>query len=533
MQLAKLTRIHRRSVFSVVGVFGVLFCVSLQALGTPSPSSNDLYVAQNSAGGANGADCADALPVSWFNSASNWGGGGGQIGPGTTVHLCGTFTGAANTNLLVIQGNGTPGNPITILWEAGTVLQEPYCPAQGFGGCVQVGGHSYITLDGGTNGVIQNTANGTGLANQQGSTAVEDDGGTYLTVKNLTIRNIYVHSSPADVTVGNSSANCVYDNGSATGWQILNNTMHDMSWCVEIQYDNTSNVTISGNEIYNVDHGIAFGGPNPGRFLSGVNISRNKIHDYSNWDTGANDYHHDGVHIWGQGNNGSDSITNVNIYDNMFGGCLGQNVTAHVFIENNSGGTSNVSVYNNTFIDTCSSNENNGMIAVGADLGYRIYNNTFLGAATDTCVGTAMAPGVTFINNVVSGCGTLVYVTAGGGFAPGGLNSNVYSSCPGSNCFVYRGNYSQSLSSWQSETGQDADSSVVTNLGLNGSGVPSSSSAVIGKAINLSNISLLALNTDIIGTPRPIVGAWTAGAYSPNSSASVPAPPTNLRVTVQ
>lgn len=518
---------------SAVALLAALFAGAPPVAGAPSASSKDIYIAQNSAGAANGADCADALPVSWFNSASNWGDGSGQIGPGTTIHLCGTFTGASNTNILVIQGNGAPGNPITILWEAGAVLQEPYCPAQGYGGCVQVGGHSYITLDGGTNGVIQNTANGTGLAHQQSSTAIEDDGGTYLTVKNLTIRNIYVHSSSADVTLGNSSANCVYDNGSASGWQILNNTMHDMSWCVEIQYDNTSNVAISGNEIYNVDHGIAFGGPNPGRSLSGVNISRNKIHDYSNWDTGANDYHHDGIHIWGNGNNGSDSITNVNIYDNMFGGCLGQNVTAHVFIENNSGGTSNVAVYNNTFIDTCSSNENNGMIALGADLGYRIYNNTFLGAATDTCVGTAMAPGVVFINNVVSGCGTLMYVTASGGFAPGGLNSNVYSNCPSSNCFSYHGNYSPFLSAWQSETGQDANSSMPTNLGLNGSGVPSPSSAVIGKAINLSSLSLSALSSDIIGTPRPISGPWAAGAYLPNSSASVPAPPTNLRVTVQ
>ena len=53
-------------------------------------------------------------------------------------------------------------------------------------------------------------------------------------------------------------------------------------------------------------------------------------------------WHHDGIHIWGYNNDGSDTITGVNIYNNKFGGCIGKNVTAHIFIEANSGNTKNV-----------------------------------------------------------------------------------------------------------------------------------------------------------------------------------------------
>ena len=61
-------------------------------LATSAATPGNIYISQNSSGAGNGADCADALPVSWFNNSANWGGGASQIGPGTTVHVCGTIT---------------------------------------------------------------------------------------------------------------------------------------------------------------------------------------------------------------------------------------------------------------------------------------------------------------------------------------------------------------------------------------------------------------------------------------------------------
>jgi hypothetical protein len=64
-------------------VFGI--CLAASA------SAKDIYLAQSAAGAATGADCADAQAASFFNSSGNWGSGAAQIGPGTTVHLCGTI----------------------------------------------------------------------------------------------------------------------------------------------------------------------------------------------------------------------------------------------------------------------------------------------------------------------------------------------------------------------------------------------------------------------------------------------------------
>src|SRR5215472_17868238 len=76
-------------------------------------------------GSAQGACTTSPQPPSFFNNAANWGTGPGQIGPGTTVHLCGTFSAPIGTNILTAQGSGASGNPVTILFESGTVMTSP------------------------------------------------------------------------------------------------------------------------------------------------------------------------------------------------------------------------------------------------------------------------------------------------------------------------------------------------------------------------------------------------------------------------
>lgn len=468
-----------------------------------------VYFAQTSAGGATGADCADAIAkgsVTWT--------------AGNTYHICGTVSNTAGTTVIGINASGTSGNPITLVWENGAIVEAPYCAGSGSGGCIDLEGHSYITLNGGTNGIIEDTANGTGLTYQQASVAIQGNSSGNITIENLTIENIYVHTSASDSTISDSAANCIYDNGTANAWTIENNVMHDMSWCVNIQYNNSTGITINGNNIYNVDHGVALGGPAAGYTLSTVNIYGNNIHDYSNWDTAADSYHHDGVHIFGHSDNASDTITGVNIYNNTFGGCIGQNVTAHVFMEANAGGTSNVAIYGNSFIDTCAGNDPDGLLTTGVDSGYAIYNNTFIGPSTDTCVGTSSSPSIIFKNNVVSGCEPLMYITTGGGFAAGGLQNNTYANQTGSNAFSYLGTTYPAFSSWQTATGQDASpSQYVSSAGLNSAGQPLSGSAVLGVGQNLTSLSITGLDTDLLGIARPGSGNWTAGTYQ-NTAAS-------------
>jgi hypothetical protein len=146
-------------------------------------------------------------------------------------------------------------------------------------------------------------------------------------------------------------------------------------------------------------------------------------------------------------------------------------------------------------------------------------------------MGTSSSPNVTFVNNVVSGCGTLMYIASGGSFVSGGLHNNIYANCSGSNCFNYRGNFSGSLSTWQGETGGDAaPAALVSSANLSAAGVPQTGSAVIGAGANLTSLGITTLNSDIVGSPRPATGSWTVGAYSTTGTA--PAAPTGLTGTV-
>ena len=89
-------------------------------------SAANVYIAQSAAGMANGADCQDAYPYTFFNTSGNWGAMANQIGPGTTVHLCGTITGLAGSTVLTFQGSGSNGSPITLIFETGAALNAPY-----------------------------------------------------------------------------------------------------------------------------------------------------------------------------------------------------------------------------------------------------------------------------------------------------------------------------------------------------------------------------------------------------------------------
>jgi len=477
------------------------------------------YIAQ-SAGTFSGGKACDGhttITPAMFNRLTN--------SPGDVNYICGTITLPINTPGLTVRGSGTSDKPITINFDSGAVLASPEWPAEGTGGAIDIGGNSYITINGNggsggaVQGVIEATSNGdagarclSGTCQNHGpSNGIEaGDGASNITIDGLAIIDMYVATNPSP-----GGGTCIYDHGAITNWTINNNLMHDMGWCISLQYDSgtSSGITISNNRIYNIDHGIALGGPHPGNMLTNVSIYGNAIHDYSNWDNAADTWHHDGVHIWGYNDDGSDTIDGVNIYNNKFGGCIGKNVTAHIFVEGNKGGTSNVGIYNNTLIDTCMGNDNNGLLNI-ADPGVVIYNNTFIGASTDTCMGVSNATNVTFVNNIASGCGILIWVDKNGNFSSSALHNNIYTNCPGGNCFAYHGNYSRSFSSWQNETGQDASpSAFVSKTQLSPDGVPQSRSAVIAAGANLTSLRIPALNTDLAGTPRPATGAWTVGAY--------------------
>src|SRR5258708_19323798 len=118
--------------------------------------AKDFYIAANQVGTGSGTGCSTAMPYAWFNNAANWGAGVAQIGPGTTVHLCGTFTGTPGQQLLTVLGNGTSTTPITIKFETNPILTAPYWSPFG---AINQDGKSSITTTGGTNGSTLTTPN--------------------------------------------------------------------------------------------------------------------------------------------------------------------------------------------------------------------------------------------------------------------------------------------------------------------------------------------------------------------------------------
>jgi hypothetical protein len=185
-------------------------------------SATDVWVTQTGAGSGNGSSLSNAAPVGFLSNSSNCGGGSGKVGPGTTIHLSGTFTfpgvqAHAAIPFDSMQCSGSAGRPIWLKTEPGFVCQsDAFAPGGGGtdGGCIRVTGSryftpSYITIGGATpcgtttggvnssntcDGAIQNTSNGTAGANHVVSEGMEVSGCQNCEIKNLAVINIYVRT---------------------------------------------------------------------------------------------------------------------------------------------------------------------------------------------------------------------------------------------------------------------------------------------------------------------------------------------------
>lgn len=190
--------------------------------------ANDIYISQTGAGTKDGSSCANAQIYTFFNNSGNWG-TGKPIVPGTTVHLCGTIsgpnplsgTGGGGQGILTFHGSGASGSPITVLFESGASLQANYFGADS-SAAILTHGFSWITINGGTNGFMQDTANGSDLANHQSSLAIDFAGCSNCEFKNLTIENLYVYKPFATITsiTGNgttATATCANSCGMSAG----------------------------------------------------------------------------------------------------------------------------------------------------------------------------------------------------------------------------------------------------------------------------------------------------------------------------
>lgn len=526
----------------------LMFMMAFLIVALPA-AAKDIYIAQMAAGAANGADCADAYAYTFFNTAGNWGAGSAQIGPGTTVHLCGTFIAAAGVSgYLAFQGAGTSGNLITLKFESGALLTAPYWGTNG-----AIYDHQdYTVVDGGApcgvingtvvacNGIIQATANGTNLANQVDSTEGIDAGCNNCEFKDVALSNIYVHACTPP------ASGCTDRQGfDAVGIMIRNgdnitidhNTCSNAGNCYRLVYP--GGTTDSGFYAYNneMDHynwGIIIGDGNTNATLNApVEVHDNIGHDNANWDDSLDTFHHDSVFCFATN---SGSVMNAcQIYNNWFYGDVGTTANTFIYDSQNSGGMScsGVEIFNNLFTNTgpVGHYPANGMIQDWCT-GTQIYNNTLVGNSASTNaagnVGISVNPGIGTVikNNVFSSLYTGIYQANGASISSSSNNNDFYN-LGNSVVAIWGTNCCTTLAAWQATSGTPDLNSTIGNPNLSGTYTPLTGSAAIGLGANLTSLGISALDSDKAGVVRPPLGStllWSAGAYQfGGTSAAQPA----------
>jgi hypothetical protein len=475
-----------------------------------------VYVAQTVTGSGDGTACANAKPASFFNTPSNWG-LGKAIAPGVTVHLCGTIT-----SLLTFQGSGRSGSPITVRFEPNAKISRPTCD------CFDASNRSYITIDGGTNGVIEATANGTGRANQAATRAIDLAPCDNCTVENLTIADVYVMvPSPSD-QIDHTQSNAIKASGS--NLTISHNRIHDVGWA--IFYDGASgdtNIRVDHNDISHMDHGFTLSGEAPGP----VWFVDNHVHDMGNWECGGG-CHHDGIHCFTVNGGEPNHYSAVYIYGNRFDGTLGASNTAWIFIEGNTGpyatpcadSTSKIWVFDNV-ARASDQKANNGLFTVASGSTF-VYQNTLIGHDTRSgnlfsCCAGNVGPSA-FANNVLADSNQFLGLDPAYYQGPS-VDSNVYANGNPNGNGWYCDGFLASLARWRRCIGGDTHARFVANAKLDADGRPQPASPLLGAGTNLTSLCvgpLVSLCRDIDGALRPVRMAPDVGAYQLETAAIKP-----------
>lgn len=514
-------------------------------------SATDIYFSPTSAGSNNGTSCSNAYA---YNDGTHGWSLSAQQSAGNNLHICsGTYTAAANGTLMTFVNSGSSGNPITLIADQGPVTFQATYFNSSKGAITNTGVPKYLVVNGDDNLTIENTANGTQLANQQTSYGIELNNCTYCTVENATVKNIYVNngSSPGATDTGGVGTVCIFLVGTSTGAVITGNTVSQCKTGIGVSPDggspaDASNITISNNTVSDMDWGVFAGGGDSSDTLTGVAIHDNSITNWTNWWYPASAFHQDGIMLYNVGNPSAGltaSLYNNNIYGD-FGD--GGSPTGEIYCAD----FTTCTIYNNLLVNTGTvSPFQAALMWLGQSSNFGksmyVYNNTMVGTANGVCITLNISGTGTIENNICSGPNTIIssYITTQLALtsAIATSNYNVWSCAACSHTVSYNEGGSGKFvnySSWQ-QLGYDANSSTSTP-NLNGSYIPQSPSSAIGLGANLTGLMITTLGTSApqsFGTSgscgtgcdvRPSTSAWYAGAYQAAVS-----PASNLNASAQ
>lgn len=502
------------------------FCV-LCAL-PASASLTDVYIAQTAAGAANGTSCANAYAYTFFNNGANWGAGAAQIGPGTTVHVCGTITSAGE---LTAQASGTAGNPITLLMESGAKFSDatwPVATGVGSGGIMNFGTRNYWIIDGGTNGIMEATANGTDLANQNAFSGIHfcNSNSTLahdIEIRNWTIQNLYVRdpTNGDDISTGAQSTSSIVGENCGSNISIHNNSVTYSNKNIFMN-SGGSNGTVSNWSIYNNTLSQACGNVwvkngGAGTVIDTVYFHDNDIQVGTAWHDVSATCHQDWVFFAGFGSTGY--AAHVYFYNNYLHGSSGSvgNVQPTAMLNDNQN-HQNHWIFNNIFDITAGGTTGNGLAAIGtSSTNFNVWNNTFVGQngnSNNGSMGDYNGGNTNFVveNNVIAHINAAMqfnhtnvnaavidynayYDVLNGEGSVGAWCNSVTSS--GQNC-------TSTFSSWQGFTPTNDTHGVYADVKLNANFTLQTGSSAIGLGTNLYSS---------FGCSSPVIPGLGAGCH--------------------
>jgi len=383
---------------------------------------------------------------------------------------------------------------------------------------------SYIVIDGGTNGIIEATDNGSpGKYTYQNAIRAIDFAGTNnhdIEVKNLLIRNLYDRSSTTDYNTNAYGSSGIYMKGTGN-FSVHNNVFQKIGWITTMHYCGTSsnfsfyNNTASGfhTGIWSSDVCARATDSLTGWYFHDNVMNYTRMYDQED---DVDRFHADIFHTAGDGGSGSGfaHITNVQVYNNYLGdqtprgirgGGSWARATSYVYLTDD---VDDIFVYNNVFrVKPGEAGTTNGMLAlIQRSDNIKVYNNLFYGASPTWGITVGAGNTVTNFeakNNIVLDLRNVWYLDTS-------LANSDY------NLFGPNTNYSYLDSGAHSLFGKDPSLDSVLHL--------QSGSPAINAGANLSAYcsSMIGLCRDKGGNPRPTTGAWDIGAYEYQSGGNPP-----------
>lgn len=282
------------------------------------------YFTQSGAGAHDGSTLGNAWSVAEFNAVT--------LTADDTYQLNG-----AVSSQVIPKNGGTSGHPVTIQFATGAKISAAYLPTTGG---IYVFALANVTIDGAGVGVVESTANGTGLANQVDSIGVYAIGTANFIVKNLTVGPVYVRTRGTEQHGYGTGINNAASNGGMSGYLVYGCTVHDAFLGIGGDYGNTpasTNYEIRNNTIYNCNWGVTLGDRGGASdSLTTALVHDNTIYNFTNWDdTSVNAFHHNGIFCFAN----VGTLTGPKVYNNVIGpGFGGSYQTSGVYVNGNISG---------------------------------------------------------------------------------------------------------------------------------------------------------------------------------------------------